>query len=308
MINRRTFISTAALTPLALAWSARQSWAVEQGTANPFRIAFFTDIHARTEWETPDALARCAAKINEARPDLVLCGGDLITDGFQSASATVAPRWTAFRAMRDAIDVPVHYAIGNHDLVAAAPEDGTPAAADPRAEFRAFSGMEKTWRTFEAGGLRVFIVDSLRIGGPLKYEGFVSDEQLAWLRDELDRVPETQPIVLVTHVPLLTVFYGATEGAAKPIPANRIVTNNVAVLAEFAKHNLQLVLQGHLHQNELMRWRNTTFITGGAVCAKYWRGPWHGTAEGFGVVTLRGRRIDWEYVEYGWNPRRPAGV
>lgn len=308
MISRRQFVTRAAVAPAALAWSARQSWAVEQGTSSPFRIALFTDIHARTEWDTPEALALCAAKINEAKADLVLCGGDLITDGFQSSSATVAPRWAAYRTMRDTIASPVRHALGNHDLVAALPEDGTPASADPRAEFRTFTGVEKTWQTFEAGGLRVFIVDSLRIGGPLKYEGFVSEEQLAWLRDELTRVPETQPIVLVTHVPLLTVFYGATEGATKPIPANRIVANNTAVLDVFAKHNLLLVLQGHLHQNELMRWRKTTFITGGAVCGKYWRGPWHGTAEGFGVVTLRGRRIDWEYVEYGWTPRRPAGV
>ena len=80
------------------------------------------------------------------------------------------------------------------------------------------------------------------------------------------------------------------------------------MLDAFADHNLLVVLQGHLHQNEAMRWRKTHFFTGGAVCAKYWRGPWHGTAEGFGVVTLREQRIDWDYVEYGWQPRRPAGV
>jgi hypothetical protein len=55
----------------------------------------------------------------------------------------------------------------------------------------------------------------------------------------------------------------------------------------------------------MLRWRGTTFITGGAVCGQWWRGPWHGTDAGFGVLTLRPDRVDWEYKEIGWVPRRP---
>jgi 3',5'-cyclic-AMP phosphodiesterase len=112
----------------------------------------------------------------------------------------------------------------------------------------------------------------------------------------------------VSHVPLLTSFYQATEGATAPAPRNRVVVNSAEVLRLFDAHNLLLVLQGHLHVNEMIRRRNTTFITGGAVAGKWWRGPWHGTEEGFGVVTLRSGRVDWEYVDYGWTARRPAGV
>ena len=73
----------------------------------------------------------------------------------------------------------------------------------------------------------------------------------------------------------------------------------------FDRHNLLLVLQGHLHVDEMIRWRGTTFITGGAVCGKWWRGAWHGTREGFGTVTLRRGRVEWEYHSYGWQARRP---
>ena len=83
------------------------------------------------------------------------------------------------------------------------------------------------------------------------------------------------------------------------------MVNNVEVLELFKEHNLILVLQGHLHVNELMRWRETTFITGGAVCARWWRGPNLGTEEGFGVVTLSEDHVEWEYIEYGWEARRP---
>jgi hypothetical protein len=83
------------------------------------------------------------------------------------------------------------------------------------------------------------------------------------------------------------------------------VVNNREVLALFEGHNLVLVLQGHLHAKELIRWGDTTFITGGAVSGKWWRGAWFGTEPGYNVVTLRGNRVEWEYVEYGWTPRRP---
>jgi hypothetical protein len=55
----------------------------------------------------------------------------------------------------------------------------------------------------------------------------------------------------------------------------------------------------------MLRWRSTTFITGGAVSGKWWRGSWHGTPEGFGVVTLRPDRVEWQYRTYGWQARRP---
>ena len=92
------------------------------------------------------------------------------------------------------------------------------------------------------------------------------------------------------------------SGEAKPG-----VVNNTDVLALFAEHNLVLVLQGHMHVSELLRWRSTTFIAGGAVCGKWWRGPYFGTEEGFNAVTLRRDRVEWEYLNYGWRARRPAG-
>jgi hypothetical protein len=107
-------------------------------------------------------------------------------------------------------------------------------------------------------------------------------------------------------VPLLTGFYQATVGGVEAAPRNRVVVNNRDVLGRFEGRNLILVLQGHLHVDEMLRWRNTTFITGGAVSGKWWRGPWHGTREGFGVVTLREDRVEWRYVNYGWEARRPA--
>jgi len=285
---------------------ARAVWPMVDGPRDSLRFAFFTDVHARTEWQTPEAMAMAADAMNAQSPDLVIAGGDLITDGFQSAATTVAPRWDAYLEMHRGIRGRVEPVLGNHDLVAAIPEDGSEPAPDPRSEFRRRLGVDRTYRSFDAAGVRFLLLDSVEItGGELKYEGRIGDTQRAWIRDVLSGTDTDVPTVICTHLPMLTSFFQATEGATAAAPANRVVTDARETLELFGEHRLALVLQGHLHVDEMLRWRDTTFITGGAVCGKWWRGSWHGTGEGFGLVTLRRDRVEWEYIRYGWTARRP---
>lgn len=309
--RRRDFVrSVAAGTVAAWGWPRVASWAVEAAPREPLRVVYYTDIHARLEWETPAALDLATSRINAQRADLALCGGDLITEGFQYSEAAVEPRWQVYLdAMHRRIEPAAHAIPGNHDLVAAMPEDGGPALENPRAPFLRHLGLERTYRSFDAAGYHFVLLDSLDITrDELKYRGFIGGEQMAWLKQDLAAVDPETPIVAMTHMPLLTSFYQATAGAQAVAPANRVVVNNREVLAAFEGHRLLLVLQGHLHVNEMVRWRDTTFITGGAVSGKWWRGNWHGTEEGFGVLTLRPDRVEWEYIDYGWEARRPSSV
>jgi len=311
-ITRRRFLSTTLWGSAALfsGWPRRASWAKAPGASHKrARFLFYTDIHARVEWDTPKAMARAAAAMNALDADFVIVGGDLITDGFQSTYDQVKHRWGAYMNMHESIRGPIYPVLGNHDVVAADPEDGGAPAADPRAVFREYMGLERTYWDRELNGIHLIVLDSLDItGGALKYQGRIDETQFDWLANRLTAIPKDRPIVLASHIPLLTAFYQATRGATVRAPKNRVVINNESVLDLFRDHNLPLVLQGHLHVNELLRWRGTTFITGGAVCAKWWRGPWHGTEEGFGVVTFDGDRVDWEYVEYDWEAKRPPHV
>jgi Icc protein len=307
--NRRQFLgATSALAGAAALWpwSRATSWAAE-GPSSPIRIAYFTDIHARLEWDTPEAMTRCADRIREQAADLVICGGDVITDGFTSTSEQVAPRWPIVReTLLDRCGAPVHIALGNHDLVGVAPHDGSPADPDPRRDFLRATGLARTYRSLDAGGCHLIFLDPVEPSGDaLRYRGIIGPEQLQWLRDDLAGVDATTPVILTVHMPLLTSFFQATQGATTPAPPNRVVINSLEVLELFREHNLVAVLQGHLHINELLRWRNTTFVTGGSVCGQWWRGPWQGTPEGFGVMTLRHDRVDWDYHTYGWQARRP---
>jgi Icc protein len=309
-MNRRSFLSASLAGAAGLGFPTRASWATPAGPGESFRLTYFTDIHARTEWDVPEAMGLAARKINEAQGDLVICGGDCITDGFQSGREAVLPRWKAYQdSLARQLKPPVRTAIGNHDLVGAIPEDGSRPEKDPRALFRKEMAVRTTYASFPAGAYHVVMLDPFRItNDEWKYHGFVDEAQRQWLRGELGKIRPETPIILVCHMPLLTSFFQVTAGQGQVGPPNRVVMNNVEVLEAFAKHRLHLVLQGHLHVNEILRWRNTTFITGGAISGKWWRGEWQGTREGFGVVTMRKDKIDWEYRNLGWEAKRPQGV
>ncbi len=311
-ISRRTFIRRTAAGGgmLALGWPARLSWATEPApeTAS-LKLVYYTDIHARTEWETPEAMLLAAAAMNAHKPDLILCGGDMITDGYSSSAAMVAPRWETVAAMHDALRPAPEVILGNHDLVGVEPGDGSPPEADFRGNAREKLGLSRTYRSFDRAGYHFILLDSVEVtADPLKYRGYIDAEQLAWLRADLAAVDPDTPIIVMTHMPLASSFFQLTGGIEAPVPANRGVVNNLEVLAAFEGRRLLAVLQGHLHVNEMIRWRNTTFITGGAVCGKWWRGNWHGTSEGYGVLHLHPDRVDWEYHTYGWVARRPPGA
>lgn len=309
-ISRRQFIRTSALGgAVALGWPLKLSWAANaSGTTGPLKVVFYTDIHARVEWGTPEAMQMAASAINAHQADVVLCGGDMITDGYQSSAAMVAPRWEVYKEMiHGAIKPEPAFILGNHDIVGVEPADGSAPADNHRADVMAQMNITETYRSFNQGGYHFVLLDSVQVtADEFKYRGFIDDDQMNWLKEDLAKVESGTPIVLMSHMPLLTSFFQFTEGVESSVPSNRGVVNNREVLAAFAHHNLLLVLQGHLHVNEMIRWRDTTFITGGAVCGKWWRGEWHGTSEGYGVLNLHPDRVDWEYHTYGWTARRPS--
>lgn len=308
-ITRRGFI-TKLLGGLALlaGGASIPTGCFRRGSNAPgMRLVFYTDVHARTEWDTPQAMEMAADAINERKADLVIAGGDLITDGFQSSAASVAPRWDAYLKLQQAIKADVYPAMGNHDLVAANPPEGTSTAEDPRAVYLERMGLERTYYSFTAAGYHFIILDSIQVTrDEYHYRGIIGPQQLDWLKGDLARVPRGTPIIVVSHIPLLTSFFNASKGATYAARPNRVVVNNREVLSTFKDHNLILVLQGHLHVSELIEWQHTTFVTGGAVCGKWWRGQWYGTEEGFYDIRLSGDRVECSYIDYGWQAKRPA--
>lgn len=306
LLSRRKFLGSAVAIAAHGLFLPRLSWS-DTGTgkvnsAGKLRIGYFTDLHLSPEPLIQPAIPKAAAAIAAAKADLYIGGGDFITGGFESTIEAAKPRWEVVTKFKTELAKPFIAAIGNHDLVGAQPALPNQAEPDPRSEFKKYFGLPSTRQRIEYGGFQIIVLDAIEIvGGKSKYRGRVDDEQLEWIRAQLAAIPAEQPIILVTHLPFLTAEFQAVQGGTTPAPAFQIVSNGNKAIALFDKHNLRLVLQGHLHVSEILVWRNTTFITGGAICGSWWHGSHNGTAEGFGVVSIDGPRVDWEYRSYGWH-------
>jgi hypothetical protein len=97
----------------------------------------------------------------------------------------------------------------------------------PAPRFLQFTGQERTYRSLDAAGCHIILLDPFEItGDALRYRGVIGPEQLAWLRDDVAGVDPRTPIVVMVHMPLMTGFFQATEGATASAPANRVVVNS----------------------------------------------------------------------------------
>jgi hypothetical protein len=156
----------------------------------------------------------------------------------------------------------------------------------------------------EHKGWKIFILDSVEENGKGGYKGGVDSTQMTWIGEELAKTPAKMPIIVSVHIPLITTEAQILGGSLTPNAEYEVITNSKEVLELFKGHNLKLVLQGHLHFYEYMHVFGTTYITGGAVSAAWWSGPYYGTEEGFLVVKVDGEEFSWEYKDYGWDVRK----
>jgi 3',5'-cyclic AMP phosphodiesterase CpdA len=205
------------------------------------------------------------------------------------------------------LEIPVYSILGNHDVFGWS--DRAEDAADmlygkKMIEERVLKGP--SYRSFDRDGYHFVLLDSLLPSAPDQnrtWYGGIDDEQLTWLSNDLEKAGNT-PSIVVTHIPVMTLFSQYTDGTTVATSDALILRNGREVQAILAKHNVPLVLQGHTHVVEDCSYLGTRYITGGAVCGDWWKGWRLGVhPEGFMVYDLDGKTIKAEYVASGWKAR-----
>jgi Icc protein len=196
----------------------------------------------------------------------------------------------------------VHHAIGNHDPFGIIEMSGIPVS-DPAYGKKMYEDrIGKTYYSFDHKGYHFVVLDSIQPTEDRLWEARIDEKQMSWLADDLKTAGPATPVIGVVHVPLVTAF--GTFAADAIRPGNKYNTLTVAnapqVLAAFEGHNVIAVLQGHTHVNEIVEYKNTKFITGGAVCGNWWHGPRMGVREGFTIASLREGKITTHYEASGF--------
>ena len=208
-IDRREFLKLAGLggAVLVSGWAGSGARAAEtQGSGqNDFYFVQLSDSHWGFEGpaQNPDAsgtLKKAIASVNSLSepPDFIMFTGDL-THTTEDGQVR-RKRMTEFRDIVKDLNVRnIRYMPGEHD-----------ASLDHGRAFKEFFG--ETHYTFDHKGVHFVVVDN--VSNP---DASIGEEQLAWLKADLDKQPKDARIVVFTHRPLFDLYpqwdWATTDGA-----------------------------------------------------------------------------------------------
>jgi 3',5'-cyclic-AMP phosphodiesterase len=270
----------------------------------PFSFLFITDAHIQPELDAAHGCDMCFRKARAIPADFVIQGGDHVFDALGVSQTRARSLLDLYDRTEQVLGRKVFHTIGNHDLFGVYARSGV-LPTDPLYGKKFFQDhWGALFYSFDHKGVHVVVLDSIGITPDRDYEGRIDAQQVAWLRDDLARQPDGTPIIVVSHVPLVTAFgcYGDPNPkvAAALVKHQLSVANAPDVLRLLYGRNVLGVLQGHTHINETIWWHGIPFITGGAVSGNWWHGTHLGTPEGFTVVEVANNRLQLRYETYGF--------
>ncbi|MCG6189311.1 metallophosphoesterase family protein [Maribellus maritimus] len=265
-----------------------------------FSFAFLTDIHLKPEMNAPKGFQMAIDKVNELNPDFVLTGGDLVYDVMRGNQARGDTLFSLYKKMSAGFNMPVYNTLGNHDLFAIYAE--SPETSDhPDYKYGMFERyIGKTYYSFDHKGWHFIVLNSLDVTENKRYTGVFGEEELKWLKNDLAKVDTLTPVVLTTHLPMIT-----SRAQVKGSNGRGNVSNSAEIFQMLENYKSVLILQGHIHWKEYGVINDRIhYITGGSIAGNGWKGRRHNTKEGFVLVHVNVDDFTWEYVDHGWEAER----
>jgi len=305
-MNRRNFLSLIGGTAAAAAtqWSGK---AFAAGPVDDFSFIFLTDCHLQPELDGIHGTDLAMQEARKIKADFAIQGGDHVFDALGVSKDRATQLFDQYGKTEQDLGLKVHHTIGNHDCFGVYTASGVPTT-DPEYGKKMYADrFGPTYYAFEHKGVHFLILDSIGITPDRFYEARIDDDQLGWLGSSLAAIPAGQPLVVVTHIPLVTAVPSYTVPTPQAAHGNGFV-NGPAAIKLFEKHNVLAVLQGHTHVNEEVVWHGVPYITSGAVCGNWWHGTRLGTPEGFTVVTIAGGKLSTRYVPTGFKSVAPQNT
>lgn len=210
--------------------------------------------------------------------------GDLVWDHFEL--------YADYKEAIGQTGIPFFNVIGNHDLDLDARTDDYSART-----FKQQFGP--TYYSFNRGQVHYVMLDDVFfIGTAKKYIGYLTENQLHWLEQDLALVKPGSTVVVSLHIPTQTGH--ARRNQLKEDELGGSVSNRkqlYQLLKPFKTH----IMSGHTHVNEKWEADNVIEHVHGTVCGAWWTGPIcsDGTPSGYGVYEVNGGDIRWYYKSTG---------
>jgi len=268
------------------------------------RIAHLTDIHLKNQFNAPERFTKCLHHVQQQEPkvDFILNGGDIVFDINKENISVINDQWKLSRhIMQSECSLPVHYCLGNHDIWWN--EDDKGQALYGKQYSLNQLQLVKPYYSFTNSGWKFILLDSvhLDIDGTW-YIGKLGDEQFAWLENELKTTDPATPVLVMSHIPILTATNLIEDDIVNKwvMTGGDMHTDTSKIIKLFYKYpNVKLCLSGHIHLREKLVYNNVTYLCNGAVSGVWWEGNRRETAPGYGLIDLYADgSFDEQYVNY----------
>lgn len=293
-MDRKEFLKAAGLATVAAGTrSSPSAQAAEAASTRrrALRIAHLTDIHVQPERGAPAGLAACLnhAQSLEDPPDFILNGGDTIMDALGADRDRVRTQWRSWHTViGNELRLPIEHCVGNHDVWGAGP------AGDPHyGKSWALDelGLERPYRSFDRAGWHLIVLDSTHPTPDGWYTARLDDGQHEWLVSDLESTDPAMPIVVISHIPILTVTSFMIDDQASSgdwvVPGSWMHTDARRLVELFIRHpNVKLCASGHMHMVDRLEYRGVHFFCNGAVSGAWWDGDYFGNRAGYALIDL----------------------
>lgn len=278
------------------------------------RFAHLTDIHVYSGRSSEAGMAQAFNHVQsqESPPEFILTGGDAIMDSLATSMKDALTQWKIWETvLKNDCSTPLHHCIGNHDVWGWDKSGSQTKGTEPgwgKGVALDQLQLKERYYSFEKAGWKFIVLDSIFPDEEIVYRGKLDDEQFEWFKKELQNTPKTTPVILVSHIPILTasdfVFGEAlvTQPHRRPSLSHQ---DGYLIMKElYHAPNVKLCLSGHTHSTEVINLHDKTFINSGAVSGLWWKGDHYHTDEGYNMVNLYDDgTFDHEYVSYNWTPQ-----
>ena len=299
------YVSAVILLLVTLWFGACKGEVLPEKDSEGFRFVFATDVYLMPHERAFEGFNQAITAINGLKPEprFVIMGGDLVENRYTRTLDNAEKMFNLYHQATTKFRMPVHNVLGNNDLIRIPVESGVDSSHPElgKGMFRNRLGEGTTYRSFDYGDWHFVLLDSLGKTENGGYRGYIDDDQLNWLQDDLDRTGAGRPVCVALHIPLVTAFIQIERDTMSAPPPFLVVNNGTKVIKLLSGYNVRLVLQGHLHVVEEIKYKKTSYITGGILSGAKWEASsWRGLPNGYVVVDVKGDEFSWKYQSYKW--------
>lgn len=195
--SRRTFLKGSLLATTSTILTSWPDWAIASDAATkPLRFGLIADVHKDIMHDADERLATFVTEMTKVKADFVVQMGDFCVPKEDNRK---------FLEIWDSFPGPRYHVLGNHDT------DG----GYKREQTVAWWGMKARYYSFDRSGVHFVVLDGNdrpkdHASG---YPRFIADDQLEWLREDLDSTE--LPTIIFIHQSLERENNGGVQNGAE---------------------------------------------------------------------------------------------